>query len=382
MEDLRTSESSDLVTPCELRLLTRVQRAAMKLLIAGCLVLSVAPLGLFLLPGLMGIEVPLELPVAALVQGILVGGMVVALCVGLLGVRILVAHDSIEYRSGLPAFLQAVHPDWSLSLSQIESVYFEQSPMSNQPVPAQLVFVADSQLRKVPAFGWVHDLPGGREDTSGVLSRWASASDAIASAERLPLARFFRHRGFELPLRGPQMLDLFSIRRVRWLLGAATLILICACLDALIGTETFAQKLGPAVGIFSLIGILATWAAASWVKQGGGIGWMESTVVATLFGIAVLVAAYPGAIRANKLTDMQGLTAYRYLQTAEGLVPMTDDAPDLEFWFKQEYLASFQVGTEHEVFVRRGGLGFLQLRKTELLERLHASGAGCSAQGS
>jgi hypothetical protein len=136
-----------------------------------------------------------------------------------------------------------------------------------------------------------------------------------------------------------------------------------------IGHETYAEA--APFEVFIAAGVLAALAAALWLRR-GRVPVAESLIVALLFGAAFGAAGYPGALRVNALTDVEGLKTFQYRLTRERrLQPLTDGLPALAFPQYYEYWEQFPSGSLHEFELRHGGLGFYQLNMQPVIERLH-----------
>ena len=114
--------------------------------------------------------------------------------------------------------------------------------------------------------------------------------------------------------------------------------------------------LGAAV---ALLGTLVLWRQKIKVTQAIGVG--------AMLGLAFGFAAVPGLLRVNALSDTAGPKAHTYiLQAHTRLVSHEPNVPTVVFEHDRDYWTLFAVGSEHRLYLRRGGLGFQQVHLTPL----------------
>ncbi len=361
--------------PCELRLYRRAQRGALRLAASLAAVAAAGALAFVVYRVQGGTALP-KADWAFLVQVALFGVSGWASLHGLLRTRIRLDGHGLHYRSGMPGLLQAVNPDWSVALHEIESVGFDRSVVGSHPTAWRMLLHTAEGVRKIAAWGWVYERADGREVTVGAPPLWRSAKHT-PSPDALPMVQYLRTCGIAVDTepRLPEQRDLFRAPRAQLLLLAALLVVAYAAVEGVLGTETYAF---PAAAGNALAGLGAAAALAAVVflrRSGLGVG--EIAAVSVVVGLAAAIAGYPGGLRLNAATDPGEPVLHRYLHAGDELLPITPGAPVLDFWFKGDYLAAFERSTEHTIAVRRGGLGFLQVRKTEMLRRLEACGGTC-----
>ncbi len=365
--------SDPLPIPCELRMFRSGQRRILWLgVLLGSLTL-VESATQAILPLVGG---PAAWPLWERVQMGLVGASTLYLALTSLRIRIRLEASRIVVRTGVPGWLQWVQQDAVVPVAQIRSAYFDRSPLGQGgAVPWRLVLETTSGVRFFPALGWVYDGPFG-EVIAGAPPWW-NAKHRAGAVRDIPFPPFLRQRGISVEdaPRPMQQKDLLRAPQVRGLLGAAAVLVGYAALEGLVGSETYAAP--EAAGTTAVwVGITAVIVVALLLRRGGRLERIECAAVAAVAGIALAIASYPAALRINQLSDAEGLIAHRYLQHEGDLLPATEEAPTLDFWFKADYVALFEEGREHVIHVRRGGLGFVQLRKSDLAARMRACHAG------
>ena len=109
----------------------------------------------------------------------------------------------------------------------------------------------------------------------------------------------------------------------------------------------------------ALVATLILWRQKIKVLQAVGVG--------AMLGLAFGFAAVPGLLRVNALSDTAGPKAHTYiLQAHTRLVSREPQAPTVIFEHDRDYWSLFAVGSEHRLYLRRGGLGFQQVHLTPL----------------
>lgn len=109
----------------------------------------------------------------------------------------------------------------------------------------------------------------------------------------------------------------------------------------------------------ALVATLVLWRQKIKVLQAVGVG--------AMLGLAFGFAAVPGLLRVNALSDTAGPKAHTYiLQAHTRLVSHEPNAPTVIFEHDRDYWSLFAVGSEHRLYLRRGGLGFQQVHLSPL----------------
>jgi hypothetical protein len=281
--------------------------------------------------------------------------------------RLILTPAGIEYRSPLPAALQALRPGWSLAWGQIRSATLKSILYGRGPQTVQLEL--DGGTRKVKLFPWQWVDPQHHQPVSPwqQARQWQRATPEAVSAA-IHDSAILRYLAAALPHLAPQpgarlASASFALEKNPSSLAvviAFFVLLLYALADTFVlGHETYTDA--PPVSAFVAAGVLATVAAALWMLR-ARVPTAEGMVVALLFGAAFGAAGYPGALRINAITDGEGLHKYQYRLTPERqLEPLTAGLPTLAFPKYYEYWEQFQPGSHHEFELRKGGLGFYQL---------------------
>lgn len=279
--------------------------------------------------------------------------------------RLILTPGGIEYRSPLPWPLQALHPSWSLAWGQIHSASLQGTKLVRGP--QALVLVLESSLRKVKIhpFQWVDP------DNYEPLSPWAELmkqrnADAVGNVARVEASEVLRY----MAVASPQLVVKYRAQGAEFALeknrhalvvvvGFFVLLFYALGDSFFIGNEVYAEE--PPYSFFAASGLLAALLAAVWMRS-GGVPVAENVFVSLLFGAVLGAAAYPGALRVNAFTDLDGLRSYEYQLSPEmTLKPFTDGLPVLAFPHYSDYWSQFKRDSIHEFELRHGGLGFYQL---------------------
>ncbi len=371
-------ETPSIRPPCELRLFRSAQRSLLRLAAALAAAAALGASAVVVHRAYGGALLP-RADLGFLAQVVLFGVSGWASVYALLRTRLRIDGHGLRFQSGMPGLLQAFHPDWSVALHEIESVGFDRSPVGNNPAAWRMLLHTSARTRRIAAWGWVVELADGREIATGGPSFWRP-TERVPDLDATPLVRYFRAEGIcvDTEPRLPEQRDLLRSPRAQVLLLAALLLVVYAAAEGVLGTETYAFPAAAGTALAGL-GVAIAGLAGVWLR-GSGLGVGEGVAVSLVAGLAVSIAGYPGGLRLNAWTDPEAPVLHRYLHNGDELLPMSPGAPPLDFWFKDDYLAAFERSTEHTIAVRRGGLGFLQVRKTEMLRRLEACGGTCIGQ--
>ena len=106
------------------------------------------------------------------------------------------------------------------------------------------------------------------------------------------------------------------------------------------------------------------------VLKKGRIPVTESLGLAVILGVVSGLATPPVLLRLNQLTDDDGLRTYQYLLNNQlMLVPLENqegDLPVLYFPDNNEYWEHFEDNSQHNISLRKGGLGFYQVNMSPI----------------
>lgn len=214
------------------------------------------------------------------------------------------------------------------------------------------------------------------------LAEWADAAQPTRLRFKLFKPRFDQHMAFvqqsalwqALTARGIAIAvpdraraieaDLFANRYTLVAVMAVFALGIYGFTDFIFVEEAYVAGY-PKVAVFglgaavALLSTLVLWRQKIKATQAVGVG--------AMLGLAFGFAAVPGLLRVNALTDTTGPTPHTYiLQAHTRLVSHEPNAPTVIFKHDRDYWSLFAVGSEHRLYLRRGGLGFQQVHLTPL----------------
>lgn len=162
----------------------------------------------------------------------------------------------------------------------------------------------------------------------------------------------------------------FALEKNRFSLIAMVLIAslgLYALIDYMLNLEAFVVE--PDLIEIVLLSLMVVVVSYLALKK-GRIPVTERLGLAVILGVAFGLATPPALLRLNQLTDDEGLITYQYLLNNElKLVPLEsqeDDLPVLYFPNNKEYWAHFDDNSQHDISLRKGGLGFYQLNMSPI----------------
>lgn len=281
--------------------------------------------------------------------------------------RLILTRTGIEYRSPLPYMLQALRPSWTLAWGQIRTATLQGVLRARHARGVALELDSGRRKVRIFPFQWV-DPAHYRPPTPWAeiqKLRKAKTEEILAPVEESAVLRYMAGVAPRLsPQSGGPLADagyaLEKNPRALAVVIAFFVLLFYALGDTFVlGHETYADQ--PPYRFFLAAGILAAGAAALWMRR-AHVPWAEGLGVALLFGGALGAAVYPGALRVNAFTDVDGLRSYEYQLSADlKLSPLTAGLPVLAFPRYADYWSHSKTGSVHTFELRRGGLGFYQL---------------------
>jgi hypothetical protein len=280
--------------------------------------------------------------------------------------RLILTRSGIEYRSPLPLALQTLRPSWLLTWEQIRATALLGVNRARDARVVGLEFDNGRRKFKIFPFQWVDPAQfqaSGSWATLRMLGK-ASAVEIRAQVEDSAVMRY-------IAAAVPQLLPSYDAPadhgfalekspRALALVIAFFVFFFYALGDTFFFShEIYADQ--PPYRYFIAAGLLAMVAAALWMRR-AQVPLAETLGVALLFGGALGAATYPGILRANAFTDVDGLQRYQYqLASNLSLIPLSSGLPTLVFPRYPDYWSHFRVGSVHSFELRRGGLGFYQL---------------------
>lgn len=281
--------------------------------------------------------------------------------------RLILTRSGIEYHSPLPAWLQFIQRSWTLSWHQVRALSLRASLAGNTLQGMVLELETGAGKRKLAPYNWVDPA------TYQPVSPWKlamqhkrySAEGLAAQIDTSPLMQYVQAALPNVPVKRADNLfsSAFAIEKNPSTLAVTAVFLVLLAYAIIDGgflvQETYTQD--PPYAGFALVGVVAAIAGWFWMLR-GNVPVTVGLVIALLTGCGAGMAAYPGALRLNALTDREGIKTYQYTMTAgREFQPLVAGPPVLHFDKYEEYWSQFKVGSEYGFELRQGGLGFFQL---------------------
>lgn len=281
-----------------------------------------------------------------------------------IGERLFVGPEGIRYFSGMPGWLGPLQGNWSASAGQIRDIRAAHSALGPAPQLVQLVIETEGKTRRLSVFSYV-DAASHQPKPFRVLTRFRPDQDELAELFRsMPLVEYAQRAGYEvslpeIPAPGANM-ELSLKGKPR--LSIALLIVIVGFSYAIIemGTISETYAAGAPIWLIVLGGIGV--GALAWPLLGSKeVSRPARAGVAGLVAVTAMAALYPGLIRINRIgaPDPQP-HAYRH-DDAGTLEPVETSSPELDLPDLVDLLIGSQPGDVHELWIRRGSLGFYQI---------------------
>jgi hypothetical protein len=286
--------------------------------------------------------------------------------------RLILDASGIRYQSPLPAAFARVQPGWSHSWTQIRAAEIGMPRIVGSQGFVLVTLDAVTVKRKI-AGRWVAEGAAGEAPASSSFSFWRRPADtALRDAEQSPLVQFMRRMGVQVTVQTKASSG-FAIESNPAALAAAVaapVLLAYAAIDFAINTEIYAVR--PPLELLAGGGILAFFLVAVVLTRFQVPG-AETTGLAVLVGLVVSAALYPGLLRINQVTDVDGLRGYEYRLRNDWLWEPRDGAlPTLSFTDYYEYWSQFKPGVRKEFQLRKGGLGFWQVEMAPVNDEMRA----------
>ena len=281
--------------------------------------------------------------------------------------RLILTRSGIEYHSPLPAWLQFLRRSWSVSWSQVRALSLQPSKVNSTLQGVMLELATSAGKRKLAPYNWVD--PESYQPPSPwklvMQLRRYSTEDLAAQIDTSPLMQYVRAVLPNVPVKRPTNLVNMSFAIEKNLSSLAVtaaflFLIVYAIFDGgFLLHETYAQD--PPYEVFAVAGVAGAVVSGLWMLR-SQVPIAEGLVIALMTGCGLGVAAYPGALRLNALTDTESLKTYQYtLTVGREFQPPVAGLPVLYFDSYYEYWAQFKAGSEYAFQLRRGGLGFYQL---------------------
>lgn len=281
--------------------------------------------------------------------------------------RLILTRSGIEYHSPLPPWLQFVRSSWTVSWSQVRALSLRPSLAGQGLQGVVLELETGTGKRTLTPFYWIDPenyQPVPPLKLAMQLRRY-SAEGQAEYIDASPLIQYVQAVLPNMPVKRAANLfnASFAIEKNPSSLAVTSvflLLLVYAILDGgFLGHETYAQD--PPYILFAAVGAVVAIAGWFWMMR-GKVPVAEGLMIALLTGCGAGMAAYPGALRLNAMTDREGIQTYQYTMAAgREFQPLVAGPPVLHFDKYEEYWSQFKAGSEYGFELRRGGLGFFQL---------------------
>ena len=280
--------------------------------------------------------------------------------------RVFIGPEGIRYVTGLPGLLAPLRPGWSVRRDQIRGMRIAPSIFGPAPSAAHLEIDTGASTHKLLVFAYADPDDFDAGEYRGLTALRSERRDIEALFEKLPLVRYGRELGFALELPGASGTASTSMEETPRLTAALIFVFAAfayAVVDMGLAGETYAA------------GAPLSWILAAGLGM-GVVAWpllgdeeLSRPVragVAALVAGATMLALYPGLVRVNAIgAEAAQPHNYRHAE-ANRLEPIGAGSPALDLPELPELLGS-RPGDEHELWLRRGRLGFWQIDIDRLL---------------
>ena len=269
--------------------------------------------------------------------------------------------DGIGYGFTPPRLLARLTRVWRVRWDELRGARMELQ-LGNRPM---LRLDTAQGVRSLALLEWVD---AGQRQGARFWSLFKPRFDQqMARAQESPLWHALTARGIAIavPDRARAIeADLFANRYTLFAVIAILVLGLYGFMDFVLVEEAYVAGY-PKVAVFglgaaaALLATLVLWWRKVKPSQAMGVG--------AMLGLAVGFAAVPGLLRVNALTDTNGPRPHAYiLQAHTRLVSHEPNLPTVIFKHDRDYWSLFAVGSEHRLYLRRGGLGFEQVHLTPL----------------
>jgi hypothetical protein len=278
--------------------------------------------------------------------------------------RLYVGPDGIRYFSGRPRWLGPLEGSWSVPADQIRDMRVAPPIFGTALHLVQLEVATDRRTHRLGIFSFV-DLARYEPKTFRVLTRLRKDEPVIADLfDEMPLVELARRAGYDLRLPDlprPGVEAQVSLKEKPRLAVAVVLMLVgfsYAVIDMGAISETYAA--GAPIALILLGG--ACVGALAWPLIGASeLSRGARANVAGLLALTAMGALYPGLIRINRIGAPEP-TAHSYRHNEDHVLePVEPSSPELEAPYIVERLVGSQPGDVHQLWIRRGSLGFDQI---------------------
>ncbi len=289
--------------------------------------------------------------------------------------RLILDELGIRYVSPLPKALQFTMPSWSFQWSEIRRAEFKTNAYTKRPEFVTVVFHTGFRKRTIRPYMWINAADFQPPSWKERLQLTSPKIDGIvAEVMNSLVVRFIQARShIKLVPLNLHQLKPFALEKNPVTLAFVTVFFVSilyAFADTFIfNVESYTSQ--PFYPVY-VTGGLTLSLIALLILRGAKVPITESLVVAVLTGGAFGAALYPGLLRANQLTDREGLHSYQYTMIEPAyFVSEQDGLPELRFPTRHgEFWSQYDPGSTQEFELRKGGLGFYQINMKPIYNRI------------
>jgi hypothetical protein len=290
--------------------------------------------------------------------------------------RLTITDLGIEYRLPLTGLAAIFNRYWRLRWAQIKTATVSLTLSPQNPI----LVISDGRCkRRLFIFQWIDSA---ESDPFAILEGRIlriNLEEAHTLIKVSPLIQQFQQHGIEVSFPDTNSAIHYALEKNPYTLGAiiaSGVLGLYALIDSVALMETYADR--PPWEIVISIGLLGATLYFIWWKR-VTVSKIISVTLSVILGVFISLAAYPGLLRVNLLTDSGGLVEYRfYLESRDWVTdakfvlnggrkyivrlhPQQDDIPFLELHGNEEYWEHFMLESEHVFVLRKGSLGFYQV---------------------
>ncbi len=291
--------------------------------------------------------------------------------------RLILTESTIEYRSPLPAPLEALLPGWKLRWDEVNRARLRSRGYARGPMALMLELSSLRGTRRVVPWLWIEANALGTSTPAEVMqaSRGLDGPDALRATLDSPVMRYAAARLARVETDAPpeQAIAGYALERNPRTLAAMLLLFALigyAITDTVLNADAYAGT--PPFNLFIGWGVLGGGIVWVWLRA-GDVPLFERGALAVLLAGAIGCALHPALLRANALTDPDGPRTYQYRLLEDlTLAPPEAGLPPLDFRRYREYWQQFRPGSRHPIILRQGALDFYQVDMAPLRERMRA----------
>ncbi|KHD04925.1 hypothetical protein PN36_05315 [Candidatus Thiomargarita nelsonii] len=282
--------------------------------------------------------------------------------------RLFLTSSGLRYQSPLPRFLHWLKPNWSIKISEIKQVYFKPETFlfrRSGPLSMVLIIETSSLTKKIVPCIWID--PNESKERPSIM-QWITLNPLQTKhvLPHCPVIKYFSSMDIDFKIKELEFKGAaqnFALETNKHSLAAVILFFTLVAyilLDAFLNQETYVAL--PFYKVYFWGGVNMAVLIVAWLVA-AKVPIRKSFAVALLVGGVFGAALYPGLLRINQLTDIEGLQTYQYvLQKDYSLKALNNPSlPPLSFEQDLDYWSHFDWNSIHKIELRKGALGFYQI---------------------